>query len=56
VSHAGTCIGVRYKDRIGENDQRWRSVTLLPKHQEPVKNLREEEAPEALVNFFRAAR
>lgn len=52
VVHEGHGLGVRYTDRIGENDQRWRRVTLLPPDREPLKNLRPPEAPQAVRRYF----
>lgn len=54
AGHDGTCVGIRFSDQVDEHGTRWLSVTLLPKHREPVKNLREDEAAQPLIDLFEA--
>lgn len=54
AGHNGTCVGIRYHDQVDEHGTRWHRVTLLPKSQEPIKNLREEEAAQPLLDLVGA--
>lgn len=54
VVHHGTSAGMRYTDRIGDNGQRWRRITLLAPNREPLKGLEEDDALQALMQYFQA--
>jgi hypothetical protein len=55
VVHTGTDVGVRYTDRIGDEGQRWRRVTLLAPPRDPLNGLDDEQAIEALMQYFQRA-
>lgn len=52
VIHDGVDVGVRYTDRVGDDGQRWRRVTLLAEDREPLNDLTENDAVEALRRYF----
>lgn len=52
VSYDGSCIGLRFVDRLDEHGGRQRRVILLPYDREPAENLRENEAVRMLIGLF----
>lgn len=54
IIYDGVDVGVRYTDRVGDDGQRWRRVTLLAPNREPLKGLNEDDAIDALHQFFQA--
>lgn len=55
VVHHDTGAGVRYEDRVNEDGQRWRRVTLLAADRKPLKHLEPAEAAATLLRFFQSA-
>ena len=54
VVHYGTGVGVRYSDRVTENDRRFRRVTLLATAREPLENAAPADATAALLRYLEA--
>jgi hypothetical protein len=54
VVHDGTGVGVRYSDRVTENDRRLRRVTLLAPDREPLENAAPSDAAAALLRYLEA--
>ena len=54
IVHHGTGVGVRYSDRVTENDQRLRRVTLLATDRPPLENVPPSDAATALLNYLDA--
>lgn len=54
VVHQQTGVGVRFTDRLTENDRRLRRVTLLAPDREPLENASPADAATALLHYLEA--
>lgn len=53
LAFRGNCLGLRVKEHLSDNQQqRYRSVTLLPPDQDPIENLSVEETPRRIVQIL----